>query len=441
MSTIVLIDGEHYPQVTARAIDQLKLQGEPVVMALLVGGSEKLGQVALEIGVPVEVAGEDREIALAAAIETHHATRVLDLSDEPVLGYVARCRMASVALFKGAAYVGADFLFTPPPRPRLCEAPSVAIMGTGKRTGKTAIAGVAARALSGAGFDPIIVAMGRGGPAEPEVIEAGTSLDAKTLLARVEAGGHGASDHIEDALFTGVTTVGAYRAGGGLAGAISFSNYHQAVAMGNRLKPGLMLLEGSGASIPPVHSDASVFIIDAQTDPAEVYGYFGLYRLLLADLVVITMVEESIDSQRLLVLEQAISSGSGSRPKVIHTIFRPTPLGDVSGKKVWYATTAPEEAGPLLTQHLEDEHGAKVVGISHSLADRPSLRTELAKVTGVDAFLVEVKAAAVDVVTRFGLEHGTEVIYCDNRPIDVGSQSLSDEILDVAETAKRRFRL
>ena len=46
--SLVLVDGEHYPPVTARAIAALQAEGERPVAALLVGGGEKLGQVPLE---------------------------------------------------------------------------------------------------------------------------------------------------------------------------------------------------------------------------------------------------------------------------------------------------------------------------------------------------------------------------------------------------------
>src|SRR5437016_7385474 len=116
--SVVLVDGEHYPPVTARAIAALRAEGERPVAALLVGGGEKLGQVPLEVGVPITPAG-DPESALAVLVDLLQATgarRVLDLSDEPVLGYRQRCRMASVAMWSGASYVGADFSFTPPDR-------------------------------------------------------------------------------------------------------------------------------------------------------------------------------------------------------------------------------------------------------------------------------------------------------------------------------------
>jgi cyclic 2,3-diphosphoglycerate synthetase len=214
-ASIVLVDGEHYPPVTARAIAALRAGGEEPVLALLVGGSEKLGQVAMEVGVPVEAAA-DAEAALADAIPRVGAGRVIDLSDEPVLGSVRRCRLASVALWRGASYVGADFHFAAPARPPVGDVPSVAVIGMGKRTGKTAVAGQAARAYRDAGLRPVVVAMGRGGPPDPEVITAGEVLDPHRLLRWVDDGRHAASDYIEDALMAGVPTVGAWRAGGDL---------------------------------------------------------------------------------------------------------------------------------------------------------------------------------------------------------------------------------
>jgi cyclic 2,3-diphosphoglycerate synthetase len=445
--SVVLIDGEHYPPVTARAIAALRAEGEDPVAALLVGGGEKLGQVPLEVGVPV-TAFADPESALAGLVELIHATgarRVLDLSDEPVLGYTERCRMASVALWSGAAYIGADFSFTPPDRSLRPAAPSVAVIGTGKRTGKTAIAGTAARTWRDAGLNPVVVAMGRGGPPEPEVIDAGTQLDAATLLGFLEAGRHAASDYIEDALTARVATVGAWRAGGGLAGAMAYSNFPRALAVAEDLKPGLLVLEGSGAAIPPSAFDAGVLVADAGIDPEHLCGYFGLYRLLLADLVVLTMCEETLDRSQLAAVERCARSRPLSHPKVVCTVFRPHPLADVSGKRIWFGTTAIERAGPSLKQHLESTYGCDVVAVSHDLARRDALRRDLeaqASPGGVDALVVELKAAAVDVVTRWGMERGIEVIYVDNRPETVGGDGpLEELLLEVARSAKERFGL
>ena len=47
----------------------------------------------------------------------------------------------------------------------------MAVIGTGKRTGKTAVSAQLARVAAGKGISPVIVAMGRGGPAEPELVD------------------------------------------------------------------------------------------------------------------------------------------------------------------------------------------------------------------------------------------------------------------------------
>jgi cyclic 2,3-diphosphoglycerate synthetase len=439
--SIVLVDGEHYPPVTARAIAALRAAGEDPVLALLVGGREKLGQVALDLGVPVEVV-DDPEAALAAAIPRVGAGRVLDLSDEPVLGNVARCRLASVALWRGASYAGADFRFTPPPRPEVGGAASVAVIGTGKRAGKTAVAGQAARLWKEAGLDPVVVAMGRGGPPEPEIITAGETLDPLRLLEWSEQGRHAASDYVEDALMAGVPTVGAWRAGGGLAGAIWFGNYAQALEAARGLNPGLLLLEGSGAAIPPAKADACVLVVNAAIEPEQLRGYFGLFRVLLADLVVLTMCEDPTALRQFAVVEDCVRNRPAPSPEIVRTVFRPHPLGDVSGKRTWFATTAGKQATSVLKQHLEGTYGARVVGVSHALADRQQLKRDLEDAEGAQVLAVELKAAAVDVVTRFGVERGIEVVYVDNRAVAAGvgaDGEVERQLLAVAARAAERF--
>src|SRR2546423_1235357 len=78
------------------------------------------------------------------------------------------------------------------------------VSGTGKRTGKAAVGGHGAMLLRER--RPLIVAMGRGGPAEPVLASPETSL--ADLLALARAGRHAASDYLEDAVLAGVTTVG-----------------------------------------------------------------------------------------------------------------------------------------------------------------------------------------------------------------------------------------
>ena len=445
---LVLIDGEHYPPVTARAVAALKAAGEQPVAALLVGGGEKLGPAPLDVGVPVLVPPipGGAEAALVDLIGRTGVRRVIDLSDEPVLGYSHRTRMASVALWCGATYSGADFVFTPPPRALRPGVASVGVIGTGKRSGKTAVAGAAARVWRQHGLRPVVVAMGRGGPAQPEVLEVGSRLDPPALLEMLAQGRHAASDYIEDALTAGVATVGAWRAGGGMAGAMAYSNLGAALAAAEGLQPGLLLVEGSGSAVPPCHFDAGVLVVDARVNPEFLHGYFGLYRLLLADLVVFTMWEDTLDHEQSAAVERCARDRPLGPPLMARTILRPRPLADVTGKKVWFATTAPERAGPILQEHLETRFGCEVVAVSHALARREELHRDLEAIGNrggppIDALLVELKAAAVEVVTRWGIGHGVEVIYVDNQPETVGGDGPLETLLaDAAQLAQQRFR-
>ena len=55
--------------------------------------------------------------------------------------------------------------------------------------------------------------------------------------------------------------------------------------------------------------------------------------------------------------------------------------------------------------------------------------------------LTELKAAAVDVVTRDALKAGLEVVYCDNIPIvtDGNNEKLKNAIIKVVDSAIESF--
>jgi cyclic 2,3-diphosphoglycerate synthetase len=61
-----------------------------------------------------------------------------------------------------------------------------------------------------------------------------------------------------------------------------------------------------------------------------------------------------------------------------------------------------------------------VVAASGNLSDRKRLGADLEEMSGVEAYLTEIKAAAVDVVTRRGSAEGKPVFYCDNDPVGEG---------------------
>ena len=436
---LALVDGEHYPPTTRWALATAAAEGFDVVACLFVGGMEKLGaDRALDLSAPVELADGDLAAAIASALDRHRPDAVLDLSDEPVLGEGERAVVAAVTLAAGVRYLGPDFTFQPPITGEPLSGPALAVIGTGKRAGKTAVAGEAARVASSIGLNPVVVAMGRGGPPGPQVVEAGT-MDLGRLLDLARSGHHAASDYLEDALTTRVTTIGARRAGGGLFGGPYVSNMAEAAHLAEERRPGLVILEGSGAAVPPVPWDAGVLVAPVGSPREATLASLGAsFRVLLSDLVVFTMA----DGPRVGPpdLSDRISHVRRLRPgaRTVVVELTPVPLGEVRGKKVYFATTAPPSSGPRLISALE-AHGAEVVGTTHRLGDRAGLTEDLEAAPAFDALVTELKAAAIDVAAEQALARGAEVVMCDNRPETIeGDGEVGDLLAETARAATSR---
>jgi cyclic 2,3-diphosphoglycerate synthase len=323
---------------------------------------------------------------------------VVDLSDEPVLSPRARLLLASHALAAGLPYVGADFRFEPPsfePFPL----PSIAVLGTGKRVGKTAVTGHLARLLAH-DREVLVVAMGRGGPPEPEVIEVPPTLG--DLVERSRAGLHAASDHLETAALAGVPTIGCRRCGGGLAGRTFVSNVADGMELAAARDADVVVFDGSGAAVPPVAAGARILVAH------DLASGLNSYRALISDLVL------TIDDE---VAAQAEELGRRAVRFDLH--LRPVePLG---GRRTALFTT-----GPARSEHL-----GEVVFVSRNLADRPALRRDLETVDA-EIFLVELKAAAIDVVAEAAAERGAELVLA---AYDVEAPGLDDALLELAEVA------
>ncbi len=431
------------------AVLELIQRGHEVAAAVLAGGREKLPDGGLDRvgGAPV-LSGDEVSILLREAITRTGCDAVMDLSDEPVLDNERRLQLASVALALGVPYEGADFRLSPPPRPLIATKPTAAVIGTGKRTGKTAINAFAARVLAAAGHRPVVVAMGRGGPPTPQVLRGDElSLGAADLVALADEGRHAASDHIEDALLARVPTVGCRRCGGGLAGAVGISNVAEGVRIADGMDGDILLLEGSGAAIPPVHADATCLVVPASIPLHFLRGYLGPYRMLLAGGAVVTMAEYPFAdpfqvSDVVSCLEAWLGGSRGGRraeAPVVRTVFRPSPARDVEGAKVFVATTAPVAAGDAIRRHLERHHGCEVTRISHNLSDRKALREDLEDLDGADVLLCEIKAAGVDVAARAALRAGIEVVFMDNQPVGVDGDDPEALVREIAAEAFAAF--
>jgi cyclic 2,3-diphosphoglycerate synthetase len=375
MRAIAVIDGEHYADVIRDALAALPYE---FVGALLVGGTEKLR------------GGEDYGVPLVDRLDAVAADLVVDLSDEPVLPPPARFRLASSALVLGLPYVGADFRFEPPVLEPF-DLLSLSIVGTGKRVGKTAVTAHVARLLA---LDRrvVVVAMGRGGPREPELVETRPSVD--ELLALSRAGRHAASDHLETAALAGVTTIGCRRAGGGLAGAVTDSNVAAGAELARSLAPDVVVFDGSGAAIPPVATTSRILV----TTPAhDLDAYLNPYRVAISDLVV----------------------GVGDvRRADIRVRLRLRAMEPLEGRR-----TAVFTAGAAPVEHLD----AEIVHVSRNLADRDALRAELGGIDA-DVFLVELKAAAIDVVAEEAARRGVELVLAAN---DVTGEGLDEAVLSL----------
>lgn len=439
---VALIDGEHYPPVVRSALDELGVEYE-VVSAVFLGGTEKIdtardGDV---YGVPL-VTGETAASALGKALASFAPDVVIDLSDEPVISSAGRFALASIALERGVAYRGADFSFEPRTGLAVTSTPVLAIIGTGKRVGKTAVSAEVARRLKAAGRDVVVLAMGRGGPAKPELIRGDeVSLTTHDLLALARQGAHAASDNYEDAVMSRVATVGCRRCGGGMAGATFFGNVQEGAALADALGKELLIAEGSGAAIPPVAADASILVVGAGRGEGYIRDYFGPYRVAQADLVILAGAEEPVASiGDVAAIREAIAAQRPELP-VIATCFRPHPLQPVSGRRVFFATTAPAPIVPTLAEHLAETYGCEVVGVSANLSDRARLRDDMAACAGgYDLLLTELKAAAIDVVVSAGEEAGVDTVLCDNVPVAVDGGDLAAEIEGVAARAIGRGR-
>jgi cyclic 2,3-diphosphoglycerate synthase len=450
----VVIDGEHYPPVVAAALARLAGDYE-VTGALFAGGREKLRggeaaapQLAAAYGVPWVRSVEPRGAVAAFLAQVRdglreaRGTALVDLSDEPVLGYRERFLLMSAALAEGARYIAADTEVRPQEFASLSHMPALGVIGTGKRVGKTAVSGWLARRLQArlaTRGGVIVVAMGRGGPPEPELIHGGEGLDAAQLLAASRAGRHAASDSYEDAALAGVTTIGCRRCGGGLAGAPFDDTVRAALPLVEASGAALAVIEGSGACVPPVACDAALCVAGAAQPVDYVAGFLGTYRLLLSDVLVLTACEPPFATEA--QVEALVSAAMAVRPdlEVLATVFRPRPAQPVRGRRVAFFTTAPQAALPQIVRALREQWGAEVVVAVADLADRVRLAEGVRRAAReADVFLTEIKAAAVDVVAEAADAAGKELVFCDNEPVAVRGDlgAAVDRLADLAERRK-----
>jgi cyclic 2,3-diphosphoglycerate synthase len=108
---------------------------------------------------------------------------------------------------------------------------------------------------------------------------------------------------------------------------------------------------------------------------------------------------------------------------VVRVDLRLRPTAELEGRVAVFTT------GLAPTEHLE----ADIVHVSRNLADRRALRAELEDVRA-DTFLVELKAAAIDVVAEVAAERDARVVLAENEVVPLAGD-LDAEVLALVPEA------
>jgi cyclic 2,3-diphosphoglycerate synthetase len=169
-----------------------------------------------------------------------------------------------------------------------------------------------------------------------------------------------------------------------MAGAPFSSNVLEGARIAAALEPDIVVFDGSGAAIPPIATSARVLV-------AHDLSGLNRYRALVSDLLV------------------TMSDGIAEREGALRFELRLRPSGPLEGRVAVFT------AGPISTSHLD----AEIVHVSHNLARRDVLRDELADLDA-DTYLIELKAAAIDVVAEHALARGARVVLAENEVVAPG---------------------
>ena len=104
---VALIDGEHYPQINYDAINILKKTYPGFFSGIIfLGGTEKLVISNLDDFFKEKVFTiKDLDTDFIKALDLFKPDLVYDLSDEPIINYVKRMKIASFSMLKQTSYM------------------------------------------------------------------------------------------------------------------------------------------------------------------------------------------------------------------------------------------------------------------------------------------------------------------------------------------------
>jgi hypothetical protein len=93
------------------------------------------------------------------------------------------------------------------------------------------------------------------------------------------------------------------------------------------------VFDGSGAALPPVATDRTIVVVAGHQDPAVATGYLNRYRLLLAQLAIVTMAEP-VPGASWEAVRRAVAEAVRPGTPVVGVTLQPRPVEDVAGRSV-----------------------------------------------------------------------------------------------------------
>ena len=283
---------------------------------------------------------------------------VLDLSDEPVLGPAERFALASRALALGVPYEGADFRFDPPVA-RAGRRPDA--RGDRHRQARREDRGHRARrpaprrdAADRRGRD----GAGRPARARARSRRADDRGPARALARRPPRGVGPSRDGGRRGGRDGRLPALRRRPGGAVA-VVERARRRRPSRAG--LGPDLLVLDGSGAALPPVAAGRRLLVVGAQ--PIEVAaGYLNAYRAR------ISRPRGRDDGRGRRPARRAPRCAAGPRPPGNpRDPRRAAPATARAGRRASASRSSaprPRAQHGRLAAHLEDAHGARVTHVS-----------------------------------------------------------------------------
>jgi cyclic 2,3-diphosphoglycerate synthetase len=101
------------------------------------------------------------------------------------------------------------------------------------------------------------------------------------------------------------------------------------------------------------------------------------------------------------------------------------------------AMTASEIIKSRIKKYMEKNYSCKIRQMSFSLSNRKQLKRDLQNCNDYNTILTELKAASVDLLTRYAVKHKKEIVYMNNIPIILdGEQILRKELKNIFSKGK-----